>query len=102
MPGTFTLSIEETHGRSRVHGFHLGTIESVARACAVDIYNARIVAGLPVVTVALIRDSAIVDVYGNGSWGDDDQAKLFACEHESETPADGFGAFCKHCGETLA
>jgi hypothetical protein len=25
-----------------------------------------------------------------------------ACEHVSETTANGYGAYCKHCGETLA
>jgi hypothetical protein len=24
------------------------------------------------------------------------------CEHESETPANGHGSYCRHCGETLA
>lgn len=24
------------------------------------------------------------------------------CEHESEIPPNGHGAFCRHCGETLA
>ena len=23
------------------------------------------------------------------------------CEHESIIPANGYGAYCKHCGETL-
>jgi hypothetical protein len=26
----------------------------------------------------------------------------FACEHESVTTPDGNGAYCKHCGETIA
>ncbi len=29
------------------------------------------------------------------------QIKTHACNHESVLTADGNGAYCKHCGETL-
>lgn len=67
---TFTLSIEATAGQSFQHHFHLGTIESVARDCAADIFRARVRNSLPVVTVALIREGRIFDVF-DGRWNSD-------------------------------
>ena len=64
---TFTLSIEDTAGHSFQHGFHLGTDERLARQIAEEKFNARIKHGLPVVTVALIHDRKIVDVF-DGTW----------------------------------
>jgi len=47
--------------------------------------------------------------YGNRNVGFDFLATLngeafeeASCEHEGETTADGNGAFCRFCGETLA
>lgn len=60
---TFTLSIEVESGRCVQHPFHLGTIESVARQCAVDVYNSRVKHWLPVVSVALMRGGKMVDSY---------------------------------------
>lgn len=77
----FLASIEETHGKSRLHGFHLGTDEALARKICAELYHGRIAAGLPVVTVALMKPAGmqrcIVDVYA-GTWGDDDIALLFS------------------------
>lgn len=38
------------------------------------------------------------------AWPDEhcDLTSEAPCAHESVTTADGHGAFCKHCGETLA
>jgi hypothetical protein len=70
---TFTLSIEATAGQAFVHGFHLGTIESVARQIAQEKFHARIAHGLPVVTVALIRGGKLFDIY-DGEWSSEREA----------------------------
>jgi hypothetical protein len=78
MPAPFTLSIEETEGKSRQHGFHLGTDERVARLIVQDRMQACINYDRPVVTMALKRDGRIVDVLypdlqwsSNEPWVDD-------------------------------
>ena len=63
----FTLSIEDTEGHSFQHGFHLGTDEKLARQIAEEKYHARVKHGLPVITVALMRQGKMVDCYG-GYW----------------------------------
>lgn len=63
----FVLSIEVAAGRSIQYGFHLGTDERLARQIAEEKFNARVAHGLPVVTVALMRDRRIVDVF-DGKW----------------------------------
>jgi hypothetical protein len=63
----FTLSIEDRAGHSFQHGFHLGTIERVARTLAEGCYHGRIANKLPVVTVALKRAGEVFDVY-DGEW----------------------------------
>jgi hypothetical protein len=65
--GQFTLSIEPVEGAVFVHGFHLGTIEKVARDCAADIFANRNNYGSPTRTVALIRDGKLFDVF-DGTW----------------------------------
>ncbi len=64
---TFTLSIESTPGNSSQHGFHLGTIESVARQIAVERFKVLAANNMPVVTVALIRGGKVFDCY-DGEW----------------------------------
>jgi hypothetical protein len=75
---TFTLSIEPVDGASFVHGFHLGTIETIARDCARKIFSDRNMASnfykrdlnnhvMATRTVALIRHGKIFDVY-DGQW----------------------------------
>jgi hypothetical protein len=64
---TFTLSIETAAGQSFQHGFHLGTIESVARQIAEEMFHNRVKYGHPVVTVALIRGGKLFDCY-DGKW----------------------------------
>jgi hypothetical protein len=66
----FTLSVEPTEGAVYQHGFHLGTIESVARKCAVDIFVGRNLGGHHTRTVALKRYGKIVDVF-DGKWSSD-------------------------------
>jgi hypothetical protein len=63
----FILSIETEAGKSHVHGFHLGTDEHLARQIAEEKFHARVQYGLPVVTVALVRNGKMVDCYG-GEW----------------------------------
>jgi len=65
---TFTMSIEAPEGRSHMHPYHLGTIESIARTCAVDKFHAMTKCGQSVVTIALIRDGRIFDVYYGNGW----------------------------------
>lgn len=59
----FILSIETTSGTRR-HGFHLGTIESTARELAVERFRNT----LDIITVALMRDGKIFDVYYGNGW----------------------------------
>jgi hypothetical protein len=59
---TFLLSIETPAG-VRQHGFHLGTIEATARQLAEERF-----ANTPdAMTVALLRNGAVFDVY-YGRW----------------------------------
>jgi len=67
MNSTFTLSIETTEGQSFQYGFHLGTDERLARQIAEERFHARVNNGLPVITVAILRDGRMVDCYG-GRW----------------------------------
>lgn len=69
MINPYILSIETTEGNSYKHGFHLGTILDVAKAIAEEQFNARVANRQPIVTVALMRNGKIIDVfYGNGLW----------------------------------
>lgn len=63
----FQLSIEPVEGPSFMHGFHLGTIESIARQIASEMFHARNKYDLPTRTVALLRDHKLFDVY-DGVW----------------------------------
>lgn len=68
MPNSpFTLSIEPVQGKSFIHGFHLGTVEGVARQCAAEQFHGRNRNGAFTRTVALIRDNKLVGVY-DGEW----------------------------------
>ncbi len=66
-PSTYTMSIEPVDGPSFINGFHLGTIESVARDLCVERFHGRNAADMPTRTIALIRNRRIVDVY-DGAW----------------------------------
>ncbi len=67
--GTITLSIEPIGKPAYQHGFHLGTIESVARQIAEEMFAAR----QDIRTLALIRDRRIIDVF-DGLWLTDCEA----------------------------
>ena len=67
----FEMSIETTEGNSFKNGFHLGTDESLARAIVMERYAARVNAGVPTVTIALMRDGRIVDVWMGDRWAND-------------------------------
>lgn len=60
---TYTLSIEPIDGAVYQHPFHLGTIESVARRVAADVFYAP-----KMRTVALIFKGKIVDVFYGDNW----------------------------------
>lgn len=70
MPATYTLSIEPISGPTYQHPFHLGTIESVARQVAADLFHAPRMR-----TVALIINRKIVDVF-DGKWNSDAVADM--------------------------
>lgn len=77
---TFCLSIETAPGQSHQYGYHLGTIEAIARQCVVDRFAAHVRHGLPVVTMALMRDGRIVDVFHGSKWDSDYAAELDALD----------------------
>ncbi len=68
MAGPFTMSIEETAGSSKQYGFHLGTDEKLAREIVQDKFKARVSHHIPTVTIALVRDKKIVDVFYGDKW----------------------------------
>jgi hypothetical protein len=72
----FCLSIEPVNGKTFVHGYHLGTIESVARQIAEKTFRTRNKLhpftdharnSYTTRTVALIRDGKLFDIY-DGTW----------------------------------
>lgn len=64
----FTMSIEDTPGHSFMHGFHLGTHEDLARSIVREHFNGRIRANMSTITIALMRDGNIVDVFMGDKW----------------------------------
>jgi hypothetical protein len=64
---TFTLSIEPVDGATFQHPFHLGTIEDIARKLAEETFHGRNAYGKHTITVALMRDRKIIDVF-DGQW----------------------------------
>ena len=60
---TITLSIEPIGKPTYQHGFHLGTMEAMARQLAEEQFYAR----QDIRTVALIRNRRILDVF-DGKW----------------------------------
>jgi hypothetical protein len=64
----YCLSIETDAG-SYMHGFHLGTDESIARKCAETIclhYTPRM--GTRIATVGLVAHGKLVDVFDGSGW----------------------------------
>jgi hypothetical protein len=68
---TFTMSIETTEFQSHQHPYHLGTNESVARICVEDCFHARLKHVMPTLTIALMRDGKVFDVYYGRQWNSD-------------------------------
>jgi hypothetical protein len=66
----FIMSIETTEGNSHRHGFHLGTDERLARQLIEERFAARVANAMPTVTIALMRDEKLVDVF-DGRWYND-------------------------------
>lgn len=87
----FTLSIETAPGVSEQHGFHLGTIEALARVIVADKFAARVAYGLPVITMALMRDGRVFDVYHGAKWDSDYAAEMGLDHYESECEARAAG-----------
>lgn len=75
---TFILSIETAPGKAMQYPWHFGTIEHIARACALAVYRDRVKAGLPTYTIALIRDCKIFDVFDGAEWHSVAVAKWFS------------------------
>jgi hypothetical protein len=67
-PKTFTASVETTEFTSFQYPWHLGTIERVARDCVENIFRSRVKAEVPVLTVALMYDQKIFDVWDGKEW----------------------------------
>lgn len=69
---TFTMSIEPVDGPTFVHGFHLGTIENIARQLCEERFHCNCGCAYhpQARTIALIRNRRIVDVY-DGRWFND-------------------------------
>lgn len=67
MANPYTMSIETNEYESHQYGFHLGTDERIARELVEERFIGRINSKLPVVTIALMLDGHIVDVY-DGRW----------------------------------
>jgi hypothetical protein len=70
---TFTLSIEPIEGKTYQYHYHLGTIESVARECAINVFaNANKYSGNGYMfgarTVALIRNGKMFDCFMGDKW----------------------------------
>lgn len=84
MSDTFILSIEPTEGETYQYGFHLGTIESTARDCAIDIFKNYSRKGIRPRTVALRRDG-FFDVY-DGTWSSENK-RVIAMEQREEIVA---------------
>lgn len=61
----FVLSIEPMNGPTRQHPFHLGTIETIAKQLAEEIYKAQ-----GARTVALKLNGRTFDVF-DGQWAND-------------------------------
>ena len=72
MTEPFWLSIEPINGPSRVHGFHLGTDERIARELAVEVFI-----GTMARTVALMRYGKLHDVYDGRDWHSDAMDKMY-------------------------
>lgn len=68
VPHTFTMSIEVVEGCAYQHPYHLGTQERIARECVMRQFHDRKVSGLHTVTIALIYNCRIVDVYYGDKW----------------------------------
>jgi hypothetical protein len=71
MSNPFTMSIEFAPLQSRQHGFHLGTDEKLARQIVTEKYAAMLKTEQPVVTIALMRNGHIVDVWDGSQWSSD-------------------------------
>lgn len=56
MASPFTMSIEEHEYEAFTYGFHLGTDEAIARDIVGERFRARACAGMPTITIALMRD----------------------------------------------
>ena len=71
MSNPYVLSIETTEGVSHQHGYHYGTDLALAMQLTEGAFAARIIHGLPTVTMALKRGGKVEHVYyGKGQWDD--------------------------------
>lgn len=80
MSSPFVMSIEIAEGRSAVHGYHLGTDERLARSIVEERFHGRVKFGLPTVTIALMRDRKVVDVFDGSRWSSELVEEAFSDE----------------------
>ncbi len=71
---TFTMSIEPLEGSTYQHGFHLGTIEGVARQVVESHWKAGVVERFR--SLGLIRGGNLFDVF-DGEWANDRADRAF-------------------------
>lgn len=67
-PSVFVASIEPLEGPSYLYGYHLGTIEKVARECVVDLYRYKVKDPKGCRTIGLKLDGKLVDVWDGQKW----------------------------------
>ena len=67
---TFFLSMERRIGeKPELHGFHLGTVEKIARTIVEEKMQCCCENGWPMITMGLLRDGKVFDViYRDGRW----------------------------------
>jgi hypothetical protein len=67
---TFFLSMERRIGeKPELHGFHLGTVERIARTIVEEKMQCCRENGWPMITMGLLRDGKVRDVlYRCGKW----------------------------------
>ena len=69
---TYILSLEREPGVTVFHGFHLGTIERLARQICEEKMRTCRENDLPMLTMGLMQDGKLVDtLYRSGVWHSD-------------------------------
>jgi hypothetical protein len=83
----YTASIETTNKGTFVYGFHLGTIEWIARDAARELMHlryARRLGEIRVRTIGLLADGRLIDVF-DGEWTSEIDNDFWTADDEIET-----------------